>query len=531
MSTNRIIIIGGGFAGVKCVKTLRKKLSRVDFEIVLFSKENHMVFHPLLAEVVGASINPKAVIASLRQMLPGMHCRTEEVLNIDLDNKAVEYETHEGAVRQMSYDYLVLACGSVVNLSLVQGMADHAFPLRTIGDAMALRHHIMQQLEKAEVCDDPELKKWYLSFIVVGGGFSGVEVAGEINDLVRDTLHFFPNISSNDLKVSIVHSRNQLLPEISPKLRDLTREKMEEAGINMVIPFRVSYVTNEGVGIGEKQMVYGATVVCTIGNAMSPVIERLDVSKEHGRLLTDSDMRIKGYANAWAVGDCALIINSYDNNPSPATGQFAETQGQQAAINMVRTINGEETKPYYFKPLGQLCSIGGHKAVADIFGFSISGVFAWLLWRGVYLIKMPTWSRRVKVGFDWLWQLVFSRDLAHPKSDLTERVSKAHYQPGDYIFHQGEPGNDFYIIEDGEVEVLVSKDNGGSEKLITVLGPGDFFGEMALVDNSPRNASIRAKTLVEVVVMGRNVFTQISSSLGPFRDYLAETIKERRAKN
>jgi NADH dehydrogenase len=240
-------------------------------------------------------------------------------------------------------------------------------------------------------------------------------------------------------------------------------------------------------------------------------------------------MRIRGFKNAWTIGDCAHIINTYNNKPSPPTGQFAERQGQQVAESIVRVLHGQETHPFYFKPLGQLCSIGGHNAVAEILGMRISGFIAWFLWRSVYLLKLPSWPRRIKVGFDWAWELVFSRDLAHPKANQTERVSKAYYRPGDYIFHQGEPGINFYIIEKGEVEVLRSDGEEKSTEVLAVLGSGDFFGEMALVDNQPRNATIRARTPVEVVVMGRNVFTQISGSLTPFRNLLAEAVKLRRS--
>ena len=172
----------GGFAGVKCARTLRKKLSREGHEIVIFNRENHMVFHPLLAEVAGASINPDAVAAPLRQMLPGVSCRTEEVQSIDLDNNSLEYLGHDGRTKCMTYDHVVIASGAAVNLGIVPGMADHAFPLKTVGDAMALRAHVMQQFEKAEVCEDQAIRRWYLSFIIVGGGYSGVEAAGEIND-------------------------------------------------------------------------------------------------------------------------------------------------------------------------------------------------------------------------------------------------------------------------------------------------------------------------------------------------------------
>ena len=228
---SRIIIVGGGFAGVKCARILRRRLSRCEHEVVLFDRQNHMVFHPLLAEAAGASLNPDAVAAPLRQLLPNVSCRTEDVLRIELDQSRLAYRGHDGLVRTTSYDHVVIAPGRSVNLGLIPGMADHGFPLKTIGDAMAIRAHVMQQLEAAEVADDPDRKTWYLSFLVVGGGFSGVEAAGELNDLAHESHRFFPNINRDDIQVRIIHSRDQLLPEISPRLREFARAKMNKAGV------------------------------------------------------------------------------------------------------------------------------------------------------------------------------------------------------------------------------------------------------------------------------------------------------------
>jgi len=523
----RIKIIGGGFAGVKCALTLRKKLKREEADIILYNSENYLVFQPLLAEVVGASISPEPVAVPLRQMLPGVYCRTEDITRIDVDNNYVEYLGDEGQKGRMLYDHLVIACGSAVNLGLIPGMSDHAFPLKTVGDAVALRYHVMQQMENAEICDDANRRRWYLSFVIVGGGFSGVEVAGEINDLVRDTRKFFRNIPKEDIKVTLVHSRDQLLPEVSSKLRDFTRVKMEQAGINVVLNKRVSYVTHEGVGFGKGDTIDGATIVCTVGNATSPVIQKLEAPKERGRLVTLPDMRVSGHSNVWAIGDCALINNSYDNTPSPPTGQFAERQGRQAAQNIVRVLKGKETKPFRFRPLGQLCAIGGHNAVAEFLGFHISGFIAWFLWRSVYLFKLPSFSHKLKVGFDWAWEIFYSRDLAHPKANQTERICKSHYQPGDYVFNEGDPSTNFYIIESGEVEVVRRTDEDGKEKVLAILGPGDFFGEIALLDNRVRSSAVRARTELEVTTMGKKVFEQISGALTPFRDFLADAVKRR----
>ena len=526
MPAKRIVIIGGGFGGVKCAQTLRRQLRPGDAELILFNKENHLVFSPLLADAVGSSLSLHDVIVPLRQLMPGVQCRTEEVKGVDLAGNRIEYESHDGQPRQLDYDHVILACGNISNLNVVPGMADHAFPLKTVGDAAVLRTHVLSALEKAEVCEDPEKRRWYLSFIVVGGGYSGVETAGEINDLVRSSRRFYGNIREDDISVTLIHSRDQLLPEISPSLREFARNKMEQAGVTMKLNARVMLATGEGVGLKDG-FVRGGTIVCTIGSTTAPVVDRLDTPKEKGRILTAPDMRLRGRTNAWAIGDCANIINAHDQQPSPPTGQFAERQGRQCANNVVRALAGEPTRPFSFKVLGQLCSIGGHSAVAEMLGFKLSGFLAWFVWRGVYLFKLPSLSRRFQVGFDWAWLLVFPRDLSCIRTDVTERISHAHFEPGDYIIKQGEPPAGFYVIEQGEVEIVRATPEQPAGEVIATLGAGNFFGEAALINNRPRTASVRARTPVEVVVMGRHVFTTISKSLAPLRQALTAAITRR----
>lgn len=527
MANPRILIIGGGFAGVKCAKTLRKYLRPNECEIVVFNRENHMVFHPLLAEVAGAAVDPKNVAAPLRQLLQHVYCRTEDVLSLDLDNSLIEYESHDGTRRQMEYNHVVISCGNSVNLGLIPGMDDNAFGLKTIGDALAVQAHVMEQMEKAEVCDDLEQKRRYLSFIIVGGGFSGVEVAGEINNLVRTSRKFFRNISLEDITVTIVHSRDQILPEVSPSLREFAQKKMEQAGVRLELGATAAYATQHGVALKSGKFLDGKTIVCTIGSTTLPFIQRLSVTKNRDRLVTNLDMSLPRYHNAWAIGDCAAVTNAYDGNICPTVGQFAERQGAQVASNIVARMRGKPTAPFSYKMIGSLCSIGGQDAVAEILGCRISGFPAWFLWRGVYLMKLPSFMQKIKVGIEWGCDLVFPRPLAHLKADRSRRICRAYYPAGDYIFRTGEPATDFYVLEHGEVEILGSPGDDGSAEIIAVLGPGDFFGERALIDSSERSSSVRARTEVEVVVLGRSVFTQISAALGPLRDAIAQAVRRR----
>lgn len=524
----RIVVVGGGFGGVKCARTLRKELPQSEFQIVVFNKENHMVFHPLLAEVVSSSLQPKDVGAPLRQLLSGVQCRTEDVTNIDFNNKDLFYEAHDGQIRSMKYDYLVMTCGNTVNLSLVPGMDEHAYPLKTIGDALTLQAHVMEQMEKAEVCENIERKRWYLTFVVVGGGFSGVEVAGEINDLVRSSLRFFSYIREEDIRVVIIHSRDELLPEVGPSLRKFTQKKMEQTGVEVMLNLRATMCTPEGLRLSDESFLSAGTVVCTVGTTIQALVQRLDAPKEKGRLKTEPDMSVSERKDVWAFGDCAHVINSLDGSVCPPVAQFAERQGVQAAKNIVATIKGTPQKPFKFQMQGQLCSIGGHSAVAEIFDIRVSGFIAWFLWRGIYLMKLPSIAQQIKVGIEWACDLIFPRTLAHLRADRTKRIGKAYYAPGDYVFKRGDSATEFYVIEKGEVEILKHDENGGEcTECIAVLANGDFFGESSLLNRTTRNHSVRAKTELVCTVLGRNVFTQISSAMTPLRDAVAKAAKRR----
>ncbi|MGA7639555.1 MAG: FAD-dependent oxidoreductase [Candidatus Acidiferrales bacterium] len=520
----RVVIVGGGFAAVKFAETLRKKLRGSECEILLFNRENHMVFHPLLADVAGASINADAAVAPLRQMLPGVECRTERVQRIDLPASEIEFDSASGALARLHYDHVVVACGAESNLGIIPGMTEHAFAFKVMRDAIDLRQHIVRQMENAEAASELDRRRWYLSIIIVGAGFSGAEVAGEINELVRSSTRFYRNFRKEDVKVTLVHSQDQILPEVAPKLRAFAQKRMEKAGITVLMNSRAVAATHEGVQLQDGRMLAGATIVCTIGTTISPIVERLNVPKERGRIRTVPDMRIEGQTSAWAIGDCAFIVNAFDNKPSPTTAQFAERQGRQAALNLVRILRSEPAQPFRFKALGQLCSIGGYEAVAEMLGMRISGFPAWLAWRAVYLFKLPTWSRRIKVALDWAWDVLFPRDLSFLSTDTTQQITRAYYRPGDFIHRRGELAQVFSIIEEGEVEVLQTTEESPEAKVIAILGKGDFFGEEALLAGRPHETSVRARTVVRLGQVGSALFSQMTGSFAPLRDLLGKAV-------
>lgn len=528
MPDQRIIILGGGFAGVQCARTLQKLLPGADYKIVLFNKENHMVFSPLLAEVASAAIKAKDVAAPLRQLLSGVKCRTEEVLSVNLDESFIEYEGFDLTRRRMDYDHLVIACGNTTNFATVPGMNEHAIPLKSVGDALYLQSHVIEQMEKAEVCDDPDMKKKHLSFTVVGGGFSGVEIAGELNEFVKESSRYYESINKNEVTVNLIHGHSQILPEVSPSLREFARKKMEARGVNFYLGQKATRATAEGVFLTDNTCVCGETVVCTIGTTPLPLVDRLAVKKDRGRIMTEADMSIPGFANAWAIGDCAAVPNAAAGGElSPPVGQFAERQGKQLAENIAAKLKGAGTKPFSHTSLGHLCAIGGLNAVAEIGGIHISGFPAWFLWRTIYLMKLPAFSQKIKVGIEWACDLIFPRDLGYVKVDRTKSISRAFYSAGDYVFREGSPATDFFVIQQGKVDILVWNEKKQSDELVAVLGKGDFFGEAALIADRPRNASVRAREDLMVVKIGSNLFTEMSSHLTPLKDALVQAGRRR----
>jgi CBS domain-containing protein len=230
MLSKPIVVLGGGFAGVMAAKTLRKLLPADQYKIVLFSQENHMVFYPLLAEVAAAAISPKDMAAPLRELLPDVECRTESVVEIDLIKNFVTIKDPDEIRKSFDFEHLIIACGNMTNLAFIPGMADHAFSLKSVSDALRIQAHIIEQLERAEIEENDEKRRWILSFVIVGGGFSGVEVAGEINELLRISCKFYRNFKESDIKVTLVHSHDQILPEVGSNLRELARKKMESNG-------------------------------------------------------------------------------------------------------------------------------------------------------------------------------------------------------------------------------------------------------------------------------------------------------------
>ncbi|MFU8813821.1 MAG: NAD(P)/FAD-dependent oxidoreductase [Pseudomonadales bacterium] len=403
----RIVVVGGGFAGTAVARVLETQLDE-SWDIYLLTRSNVMTYNPLLPEVVGGALLPGHVAAPIRLMLSRARIRMVTVGQIDTNQRTV---TYSGVVHgTLRYDHLVLAMGLAANLNAVPGMARHALPLKTLGDALHLRNTILRRLEEATLTTDAARRRSLLTFVVIGGGFSGVETAGEIADLVGSAYRHYRNIARDDPHVVLLHSGPRLLPEIAPQLGKYAQHMLERRGVEVRLGARAERLDADSVALRDGEIIGGATLVSTVGTMPHEFVNTSQFPVDRGRILTDPDMRVRGSTDVWAVGDCARIRNAYDHLDCPPTAQFAVRQAKSAAANIIATVQGKPVRDFSYRPMGQLAAIGHRRAVAEIFGIRIHGFVGWLLWRALYLSKIPTMAAKVRVHFEWTWAMFFARD-------------------------------------------------------------------------------------------------------------------------
>ena len=402
-----IAVIGGGFAGTAAVRRLERRLP-ADCEVVLISAENFMIYTPLLPEVVGASLLPGHAVAPLRRMLGRAHYYRAQVEEIDLQQRVIHYRSRDR--HQLSFDHLVLAIGKVADIGIAEGMPEHGLPLKTLGDALHIRNRIIVRLEQAELERDPDVRRTLTTFIVVGGGSSGIEVAGAVADFLRAAGKFYPRTEPLDARVIVLESSDRLAPEFPAALGEAALQTMRRNGVEVHLNARVSSVTPQGVKAESGEWVRGGNVICTIGAVPNPLLQALDLPTQKGLVRTAADMSVPGLEGVWAIGDCAAVINAYDAQPSPPMAQFAVRQGQQVADNIAGAVRGQRSRPFRYRSRGHLASIGHHRAIAHVFGIRLGGFLAWLLWRAVYLSMLPTFLRKLQVFSEWNLDLLFPRD-------------------------------------------------------------------------------------------------------------------------
>ena len=420
----RVVILGGGFAGANAALELAKRCSGVlPVHITLLSEQNFFLFTPMLAEAATGAVETRHVIYPLRPLCGawGIEFGEMSVEAIDLDRRRLTARHRRSAVRQeVQYDKLVLALGATPNVAVVPGTAEHAFTFKGIGDAVRIRNHVINQFEAAALTDDPWARRRLLTFVVVGAGHAGTELMAALEELARGILlRHYPSISGDSVRLVLVGTA--VLPQTATNLAAYTKEQLLRRGIEIETA-RAAQVTAEGLVLQDGRLIPSNSVIWTAGNRVSPVVAALPLDKtKDGRVKVTPTFEAEGAPGVYALGDNAHQIDPHSGNPYVATAQVAIRQARALAAVIEADLTGREKVPFRFKLLGEMVPLSRHTAVADLRGLKMVGFPAWLMWKTVYMMKLPTVAARLRVVLDWTVELFFERDVSELAVDEGRR--------------------------------------------------------------------------------------------------------------
>jgi NADH:ubiquinone reductase (H+-translocating) len=526
----RVVILGGGFAGIYTAMALEKSLATAeDFDIVLVNKENYFVFQPMLPEVISGAIGLLDVVSPIRRMLPRTDLHVRDVEQVDLEKKVVVtspgFRPHPHVI---PFDHLVLAMGSVTDFRGLRGLPEHAFPFKNLGDALTLRNHVIRALDEASIeRHDEALRKQLLTFVVAGGGFSGVEVVAELNDFVREVARHYPTIDPREIRIVLLHAKERILPEVAESLAVFAQGILVKRGVEIRFNTVLEAATGDAAILRGGETIPTKTLVSTVPSYPHPLLEALPLPKSRNRrLVVTRELQVEGRTDVWALGDCAMVPQA-DGTPAPPTAQHATRQAAVAAHNIVATLRGREKRTFDFKGLGKMGALGHRSAVAELpFGIKVSGFLAWWIWRTIYLTKLPGWGRRLRVASAWTLDLILPAELVQLKLGGSRGVAQEHFEPGQDVFRQGDLGDCVYLVLSGAAEVWRAGAEG--ESLLGRLGPGDWFGEMALLNETTRGATVRCVEAMDALSLPKSEFSVLAANLPELRRSFERVMETRR---
>ena len=519
-----VLVLGGGFVAYKTVRGLRGAIKRGDVRVTVVTRDNALVAHGLIAEMVTGRILPSTVLNPGRRVFAPAALHVAEIESIDVRARKVVTSRHfDGARFELDYDRAVIAVGSGENLDAYPGLAEHAFRLKSFHDCFRLKNHVIEMLELADIETDPDERRRLLTFFVAGGGFSGTELAGELADLLsRLTKREYRGIRRDECRVLVVHPGPTLLPELYgsknaerpersyPRLVEYAMNHARKLGVELMLETKVVGVTPTDVYLSNGENVPTRTIVSAVGSKAWPLLDQIPVPRDaRGRLITDEFLRVDGRDDLWAGGDCAAVPHP-KGGTCPPVALFALGHGQSLGGNLRRALAGKPLKRFHSDVLGQGISIGNRTAVGALKGIPLRGKIAWISWRSIIWARgMPTWDRRLRLLADWtIWPFV-GRDIVQTgPSQITAFDVRHHvYLPGETIADSSRPVRLVHVIVEGSVEVVGSDDGA----VLETIGPGDHLGRKWL---ERRRATLaRANSLVRTVALQEDQANELQDVL------------------
>jgi len=396
------LVVGGGFAGGYVARCLGKRGATI------VSPENSMLYTPLLPEAASGTLEPRHVVVPLRVMCPHAELVLGRATSIDFERSRVRVETIEGVVN-LTYRDVVIALGAISRTLPIPGLADHALGFKSLADAIHLRNHVLRRLEAADAAPDETHRLRELTFVFVGAGYAGVEALGELSDLVRDALRYYPNLQHVPQRWILVDAAPKILPEIPRRLGEYAAEKLARRGVEIHVGTTLDSVEEDAARLSSGERILTHTVVWTAGVRAHPLLAQFGLPlDERGRVIVDETLGVDGHERAWALGDGARVPNlATPGQFDPPTCQHALRQARRLAKN----LQGER-KPYRYRMLGQVATLGRYKGIADVVGLRLTGFPGWFVTRSYHLYQLPLLSRKLRVVADWTTSLFFRRDIA-----------------------------------------------------------------------------------------------------------------------
>lgn len=416
MSRKHVVIVGGGFGGIN----VAKKLKRADVDITIIDKTNHHLFQPLLYQVATAALSPGDIAVPIRAILgnrKGMKVLLGNVTSVNKKENFVKLESG----RRINFDYLVLAPGAQYNYFGNDEWENYAPGLKSIGDALQVRERILLSLEKAEQLDDPKLREPYLTYVVIGGGPTGVEMAGAIAEIAkRSMMRDYNTFSKNETRIFLVEAGPRILNGYPESLSEKARETLEDMGVRVLLNTPVTDIGKNEVSFSEGT-IETPNIIWAAGVAASPLLSSLNTEQDRtGRVFVGDDLSLPDHNNIFVLGDAAHKEDK-DGNPLPALAPVAIQQGEYIGKLIRKEIKGKEKNNFHFVDKGTMATIGRAKAVADIRGFKFSGFFAWILWSIVHIFFLIGFRNRFRVFVEWMWHyFTFKRGVRLITDRFTE---------------------------------------------------------------------------------------------------------------
>jgi NADH dehydrogenase len=424
----RIVILGAGFGGMNVAQELSRLLpAHGDAEITVVDHNNFLLFTPMLAEVAGGQLDARHIVAPPRQLSKRIRFRQGKVTSIDLNNRSVVLDPGDGESSRCTVDadHLVIALGSVPKFHGIPGVQEHSLAIKSIGDAAAIRNQALTCLERAAWESNAAIRREILTFVVGGGGYTGVEIMAAINDLLRDSVHDFPSVPPEEIRTVIAEPGDRLLAELSPDLASFAQQKLQERGVEVLLKTKITGATGKYIELDNGKRIPTRTLIWAGGVAPNPLIGKLDCQRgHHGGIVVDECCAVPGHSGVWALGDCAEVPKRGSNGNYAPTAQNATREGELVARNIVAVLRGERPKPFTFREIGELALVGKHTGVAKIYGQHFSGFLAWAMWRAIYLSKMPGVGQRARILVDWLLDFAFGRNIAEFPVDRSVAASQ-----------------------------------------------------------------------------------------------------------